>query len=147
MAILFAQRSLVSEIFVRAAPAAVLALLDDLPSFIRQNPLVVAVARVPGDPFAYLVTDRLRLLGLPLDLRYEVRSVRVPEGFDFEVRASPATRLHNELRVLPERGGARVRDTVRMTALRPFAGYGIATAERAHRDVLLRLAARVEAGR
>jgi hypothetical protein len=145
--LLFAQRRCVSEVVVRAAPAAVLALLDDLPAFIRLNPLVVAVDRVPGEGGAHLVTDRLRVLGFSFDLRYEVRAVRVPQGLDFEVRASRATRLHNELRVFPEGGGARVRDTVCMTAPRPFAAYGIAVAERAHRDVLFRLAERVEAGR
>ena len=146
MGIFLAQRSFVTEVVVRAAPAAVLAALDDLPAFIRLNPLVVAVERVPDEADAYLVTDRLRFLGIPYQLRYELRSVRVPEGLDSDVRASPATRLHNELRVLPEGAGTRVRETVRMTVPRPLAGYAIAAAEAAHRDLLARLAARVEAG-
>ena len=145
-AILFAQRSFVTEVVVRAAPSAVLAALEDLPAFIRLNPLVVAVERVAGEADAYVVTDRLRFLGIPFDVRYEVRSVRVPDGLDSEVRASPATRLHNELRVLPEGAGTRVRETVRMTAPRLLAGYAAATAQAAHRDLLARLAARVEAG-
>jgi hypothetical protein len=141
----FAQRSFLVEVTARATPAAVLAVLDDLPAFFRLNPLVTAVDRVPGQADTYRVTDRLRWLGIPFDLRYEVRSVRVADGLDSEVWASPATRLHNELRVLPEGAGARVRETVRMTAPRPLAGYGIAAAEAAHRDLLARLAARAEA--
>jgi hypothetical protein len=109
-------------------------------------PLVVAVERVPGEEGAYLVTDRLRFLGVPYHLRYRVRSVRVPDGLDSEVWASPATRLHNELRVLPGSEGARVRETVRMTAPRPLVGYAVAVAEGAHRDLLVRLAKRAEAG-
>ena len=54
--------------------------------------------------------------------------------------------VHNELRVLPEEGGARVRETVRLTAPRPLAGYAVAAAEKAHRELLARLAARAEAG-
>lgn len=145
MAIVFARRSFVTEVVVHAAPSRVLAVLDDLPAFIRLNPLVVAVERAPGEADAYLVTDRLRFLGIPFAVRYEVRSVRVPEGLDSEVWASPATRLHNELRVFPEGAGARVRETVRMTAPRPLAGYAIAAAEAAHRDLLARLAAQAEA--
>jgi hypothetical protein len=142
----FAPRCFVTEVVVRVAPAAVLAVLDDLPSFFRLNPLVVAVESVPGEVGAYLVTDRLRVLGAAFDLRYKVRSVRVPEGLDSDVWASPATRLHNELRILPESGGARVRETVRVTAPWPLVAYGAAVAEKAHRDLLARLAARVEAG-
>jgi hypothetical protein len=144
--IFFARRAFVTEVIVRAAPSLVLAALDDVPAFMRLNPLVVAVERAPGEADTYLVTDRLRFLGVPFDPRYEVRSVRVPEGLDSEVRASPATRLRNELRVLPRGERTRVRETVRMTAPRPLAGYGIAAAEAAHRDLLARLAARVEAG-
>lgn len=142
--LLFAQRSFVTEVVARAAPAAVLAVLDDLPAFMRLNPLVIGVERVPGDADRYRVTDRMRWLGIPFDVRYEVRSVRVPEGLDSEVWASPATRLHNTLRVLPEGEGARVRETVRMTVPRPLAGYAIAAAEAAHRDLLARLAAKAE---
>jgi hypothetical protein len=143
MAFLFAERSFVTEVVVRAAPAAVLAVLDDVPAFIRLNPLVVAVEPAPGDAAAYLVTDRLRVLGFPFDLRYKVRSVRFPEGLDSEVWASPATHLHNELRVLAENGGARVRETVRMRTPRLLARYAAATAKSAHRDLLDRLAKRV----
>jgi hypothetical protein len=146
MAILLASRSFVTEVVVRATPAAVLAVLDDLPSFMRLNPLVVAVEHEARETGVYVVTDRLRFLGVPFDLRYRVRAVRVPEGLDSEVWASPATRIHNELRVLPESGGTRVRETVRMTAPRPLVGYGVAAAEAAHRDLLARLASRVEVG-
>lgn len=144
-AIFFAQRSFVTEVLVRAAPSEVLAVLDNLPAFMRLNPLVVAVERVPGEAGAYRVTDRLRFLGVPFNLAYEVRSVRVPEGLDSDVRASPATRLHNELRVLPEGAGTRVRETVYMTVPRLLAGYAISAAQAAHRDLLDRLAARTEA--
>ena len=146
MAILFAERSFVTEVAVRAAPAAVLAVLDDMPSFIQLNPLVVAVEQEPGDAAAYLVTDRLRMLGLSFDLHYKVRSVRVPEGLDSEVWASPATHLVNELRVFPEGAVARVRETVRMEAPRLVASYAVATAKRAHRELLDRLVQRAEAG-
>ncbi|MFT3771723.1 MAG: SRPBCC family protein [Minicystis sp.] len=145
-AVLLAQRSFVTEVVVRAAPSAVLAALDDLPAFFRLNPLVVAVDRVAGETDTYVVTDRLRFLGVPFDFRYKARSVRVPGGLDSEVWASPATHLHNELRVLPEGASARVRETVRVTAPRPLAGYAMTAAQAAHRDLLNRLAARVEAG-
>ena len=146
MAIFFAQRSFVTEVVVGAAPAAVLAALDDLPAFMRLNPLVIAVESVPGEAGAYQVTDRLRFLGVPFDLRYKVRSVRVSDGLDSEVWASPATRLHNELRVLPEGAGARVRETVNMTVPRLLAGYAVAAAQAAHRDLLDRLKVKAEAG-
>ena len=142
----FAERSFVTEVVVRAAPAAVLAVFDDFTSFIRLNPLVVAVEPAPDDGAAYLVTDRLRVLGLAFDLHYKVRIVRVADGFDSEVWASPATHLHNELRVLAENGGSRVRETVRMEMPRLLASYGVATAKRAHRDLLDRLAKRAEGG-
>ena len=50
------------------------------------------------------------------------------------------------LRVLPASGGARIRETVRMTAPWPLAGYGVRVARAAHRDLLARLAERVEVG-
>jgi hypothetical protein len=146
MSILLSTSSFTTEARVSAAPEAVLAVLDDPPGFMRLNPLVVAAEPAPGEADCYLVTDRLRLLGVSFDLRYKVRWQRVASGLDAEVWSSPATRLHNELRVLPDGACARVRETVRMSAPRPLAGYALATAQAAHRDLLDQLERRAESG-
>lgn len=141
-----ATQSFVTEAIIQAPPAAALAALDDLPAFMRLNPLVTDVTRDPAEADTYVITDRLRMIGLSFHIRYRARVVRVADGLDSEVWASPATHLHNELRILPEGAVARLRETVRMTAPRPLAGYAIANAQAAHRDLIDRFKARVEAG-
>jgi hypothetical protein len=138
-------RTLVTEALVDAAPALVLAALDDVPAFIHLNPLVSALERDAHDAHTYLVTDRLRVLGVPLHIRYRARIVRVAEGLDSEVWTSPAIHMENELRVLPEGAGARLREVVRLTAPRLLAAYAAGQAKAAHRALLDRLKARVEA--
>lgn len=146
MSILLSTSSFTTEARAFASPEAVLAVLDDPQGFMRLNPLVVAVDPVPGEAGCYFVTDRLRLLGVPFHLRYKVRWQRVAGGLDTEAWSSPATHLHNELRVLPDGTGARVVETVRMSAPRPLAGYARATAQTAHRQLLDRLKQRAESG-
>lgn len=144
MSPLLATCTFVVEALIDASPAAVLAVLDDPPAYMRLNPLVIAVESAPGGSDMYFVTDRLPVLGLALKLRYRVRYTRVAEGFDADAWAALATRLHNELRVEPHGAGASVRETVRMTAPRPLLAYARATAEDSHRDLLDRLKRRCE---
>ncbi len=146
MSIFLITQSFVTEAIIQAPTAAALAALDDLPAFMRLNPLVTAIVRDAKDADTYEITDRLRVLGVSFHIRYRARVVRVADGLDSEVWASPATHLHNELRILPEGAGARVRETVRMTAPRLFAGLAITNAKAAHRDLLDRFKARVDAG-
>lgn len=146
MSLLFVTESFVTEVFAQASPQAVLAAASDFPAYIRLNPLVVSVDPLPGEVDAYLVVDRLRWLGVSFSLRYEVRFQHVEGGIDADVRASPATKLHNELRVTPEGEGARVIEVARMTAPRPFVRYALRAAQAAHRDLLDRLKQRAEGG-
>lgn len=135
------------EAHIDAPPAAVLAALDDPPAYMRLNPLVIAVDRQPDRSDMYVVTDRLAVLGLSFTLRYTVRWTRVDGGLDSEVWSALGTHLHNELRVAPAGAGARVHETIRMTAPRPLLGYARRNARDSHRALLDRLKRRVEAER
>jgi hypothetical protein len=143
MSIFLVTRTFVTETSVSAPPEAVLAFLADLPAFFRLNPLVIAVEPSPGD--RYRVSDRLRFLGVPFTIHYQVHAVHVAGGLDAEVWTAPATHLRNAIRVTPEGAGARVRESVQMTAPRILAGYALATARAAHRDLFARLKDAVEA--
>jgi hypothetical protein len=139
VSLLFATSTLNTEVFIQASPAAVLARLDDPLFFIRLNPLVVAVEPIAGETGGYWVTDKLQFCGVPYHLRYKVRWMRVEEGVDAEVWSAAATRLHNKLRIFAEGSGARVRETVEMTTLRPLSGYVRSAAQESHRDLFARL--------
>lgn len=136
--------SFITEIRIAAPPAAVHALLDDPRALIRLNPLVIGVEA--GAPGEFLVTDALRMAGIPLRLRYLVRWRRDGDRIETEAESAFQTRLRNTLQVEPDGKGSRVVETVRVTALRPFIGYVCRTAKTAHEDMLNRLKARVEAG-
>jgi hypothetical protein len=135
-----------TEARVHAPPEAVLAVLDDPPSFMRLNPLVVAVDPVPGEAGAYVVTDVLRMLGVSFRFRYKVCWQRVADGSDSEVLTAPATHLRNTLRVRADGPGSIVTETVRLRAPRPLVGYTRATAQASHREMLDGLRRRAEGG-
>lgn len=144
MPLLTASAEFSNEIRVDAPPGAVLAVLADPRALIRLNPLVVGVAQV--EPDTYVVTDELRLLGVPFRLDYRVRWRRDGERIETEVEAALATRLRNSLRVEPDGAGARVVEHVRFTAPRLLVGYTRRTASAAHVEMLGRLKQQVEAG-
>lgn len=145
MPLLCASDSFTTQVRIAVAPDALLALLDDPRTLMRLNPLVVEVAAT-GRPGEYAITDALRLLGIPLRVRYRVRWRREGDRIETEVESTLWTRLRNSLHVSADGDGARVVETVRATAPRPLLGYVCRTARAAHADMLEGLKARAEAG-
>lgn len=133
-----------NEIEILVDRAIVSGVIPDAISLIRLNPLVVGVEPVTGVPDTYVVTDRLRLLGIPFTLRYRARVVLVDEGVDSEVWSHGSTHVVGRIRLVPRGGSTVVRETVELTAPGLLAGYAVRVAQQAHHTMLLQLKERAE---
>jgi hypothetical protein len=129
---------------VRAPEGEVRDFLSDPRAWILLQPLVRGLDPQPGEPGLYRVTERLKLLGIPVPHRYRAKVVPHDAGVDSEAWSVPFIHLRNLIRWAPVSDGTRVQETVRVTAPAPLVGYVCRTAERAHRTMLERIGAAVE---
>lgn len=70
-------------------------ILRDPPTLITLNPLVVGYELQPGNDDTYIITDKLRILGIPFTSKYTARVVKSDELTTFIVRAGGGTRSTN----------------------------------------------------
>jgi hypothetical protein len=87
-------------------PAQVLAILHDMPTMARLNPLVKDVKRHPKKDGTWIVTDVIRLFGfINYSFDYEVDATSVADGQDSVVRAPLGVVLCQQWRVAPAQNG------------------------------------------
>jgi hypothetical protein len=91
---------------LHARTAQVLAILHDLPTLARLNPLVKDIKRHPLSEKTWVLTDTIRLLGLVnYSFDYEVDATHIADGLDSVVRAPMGVVLHQQWRVSPAENG------------------------------------------
>ena len=124
----------------------VLAILHDLPTMARLNPLVKDIKRHPLKERTWVLTDTLRLFGfVNYSFNYEVDTTHVADGLDSVVRAPMGVVLRQNWRVSPAENGQSVLTEVVSVEASAIVMYSVTgNLDSSHRELREKLASLAE---
>ena len=126
--------------------AQVLAILHDLPTLARLNPLVKDIKQHPLKENTWVLTDTIRLFGLiDYSFDYEIDTTNVADGMDSVVRAPMGVVLRQQWRVLPAENRRSVLTEIVSVEASAIIMYTLtANLDSSHRELRERLASLAE---
>jgi hypothetical protein len=131
------------EIHIEREPKDVLALISNYNLHSTVHPLILSVKQIDapaGVIGRYLITDQLQIGPLKFKIEYRADIVRITDEEVYtEAYQSPGTHVHNLTRVMPEAGGARLKETVTLKAPDLLFSYAFNQARSAHKEMLARI--------
>ncbi len=137
------QGSFELDIHIKREPKDVLALVSNYNLHTAIHPLILSVKQIdapPGIVGRYLITDQLQMGPFRFKIEYRADIVRVTDEEVYtEAYQSPGTYVHNLTRVMPETGGARLKETITLKAPDLLFGYAFNQARTAHKEMLGRI--------
>lgn len=105
------KRTVVTTDVVHAPFERVQEVLRDGPTLITLNPLVVGYELQPGTEDTYIITDKLRILGIPFTSKYTAQVIKDDDSTTFIVRAGAGTRSKNTWKWMAKADGDGVEVT------------------------------------
>lgn len=102
---IFLKRTLVTSKTVNVSLEHALNAVQDPPTLIRLNPLVIGYDTKPDDPSHYIIADRLKVMGMDRETKYAAKFSSQPDGMISVVRAGGGVNLKNHWRVRVSEGG------------------------------------------
>ncbi|KLO13932.1 S-adenosyl-L-methionine-dependent methyltransferase [Schizopora paradoxa] len=140
------KRSVVTTDVVHAPFERVQEVLRDPPALITLNPLVVGYELQPGTDDTYIITDKLRVLGIPFTSKYTAQVTKGDEITTFIVKAGAGTSSTNIWKWVVQANGDGVEVTEEAKVEAPFLTilFVVSTIKRTHKILLQQLKSKLE---
>ena len=143
------QGSFEEEIFIHSDVATVINLVADYRQHHKIHPLIIGVERV-ADPSPgvkrYYITDQLQWGPFRFKIKYQADILSVSEEtVHTEAYQMPNTHVTNLTKIMSEKDGVLLHETITLKAPNLLFGYAFKQAQTAHREMLKRIKVYVEA--